>query len=330
MALKRDSAKQAAPATLAAGRPRRVVHLALTMPPRKRKAAAPAGVDEVDAAVEEVAPAAAVDDELPRHASEGGTTAGPGDAPAPVVETEEAAAGGDAPCVGELRGEEASVPEVDALEGEDAQALAQAGGEDGRGVTAGEAPHAAPVASSVRASPACALTRNPACLPPPLFAPTRAHKPCSSPLPPAAVHSLTRPPVCVRLLGCAQAPQEWELAPQVPAECTLSPAFRLSQLPDGTNVEEVRVQTLPWKEPCMREHSPGQRLQGVSRCCCFPSTPCPHSSARPSNNGCRQAAWRAGGALTSWRPVWTLPGRMPRLACASTQTIPMSAFVFTP
>ena len=39
---------------------------------------------------------------------------------------------------------------------------------------------------------------------------------------------------------CAQ-PQEWELGGGVvPPECNLTPAFRLSHLPDGTTVDEVR------------------------------------------------------------------------------------------
>ena len=126
------------------------------MPPRKRKAAAPAGVDEADAPAVDLAPAAAVNDEQPaRHASQGGATAGPGDAPAPAVETDEAGTGGDAACVA-VSGEEA---QVDTLQGQDAQPHAQPGGDDGGGVHSAEAPHAAPVASSVRASPAYALTQ---------------------------------------------------------------------------------------------------------------------------------------------------------------------------
>ena len=273
------------------------------MPPRKRKAAAPAGVDEADAPAVDLAPVAAVDDEQPaRHASEGGATAGPGDAHAPVVETEEAGTGVDAPCVA-VSGEE---PEVDALEGEDTQPHAQQpGGDDGGGIHSAEAPHAAPVASSVRA---CLPTHSHATLLAcPRLVATHARTQAGVSLPLAAVHNLTRPHVCVRLLGCAQAPQEWELAPAVPAECTLSPAFRLSQLPDGTNVEEVS-HTLPGNVPRMRAQPPGQRPHGVSRCCRHPWCHAPAT---------RKALERRLPPSCSWSEPQRLPGASVRVVATT-------------
>lgn len=233
------------------------------MPPRKRKAAAPAGVDEQPAL--DVAPASAADDveQLP---SEGGaTTAGPGDAPAPAaVATEAAGTGGDAPCVSaDVSGDE-EAPEVQGGQG---APHAQPGGEDG-GVTSAEAPHAAPVASSVRPCvSACADPRS--CFlagtqPCPGLAHPRAHTsgrlsaPRSCPQPDA--HTCVCPPV-------QEEPQEWELAPSVPAECILSPAFRLSQLPDGTTVDEVRGtrrERAMHAHPALCHHHQTSRMPGFS------------------------------------------------------------------